>query len=170
MSTKILIRELTESDCIESLTKLINESYRERANAGYNMTGSYQDSSITRHRIDSGICFLAEYDGEIIGTALLVLKMGDSYPTEYKVSGVAVLSQVCVKPGHRKLGIGALLIAEVEKRAIELGRKQLMLDTVETEPALVEYYRRFGFQDFSHFQWEGKTYRSLIMEKSLVIE
>lgn len=167
MEPEIEIRQLQESDSIDELTKLINRSYRERADAGYNMTGSYQDARETASRISSGVCFVAIQSEKLVGTGLLLTDVRDNFPREYKAEGVGVLSQLCVDPDSRSQGIGKLLISAIEQEALARNLDKLMLDTVETATALVQYYRGIGFTDLSHFQWPGKTYRSLIMVKNL---
>jgi ribosomal protein S18 acetylase RimI-like enzyme len=72
-----------------------------------------------------------------------------------------------VSPDHQRRGIGSNLIAEVERQACQAGALELALDTAGSARPLVDYYAAIGFRIVEQVQWPGKTYRSVIMSKSL---
>jgi hypothetical protein len=55
----------------------------------------------------------------------------------------------------------------VEHRARELHFRHLALHTAEGAGHLVRWYSSRNYRFVEHVQWPGKTYRSVIMSKSL---
>lgn len=59
----------------------------------------------------------------------------------------AEIKHLWLKPHRRGRGIGRLLLAELEHRAIALGARSLVLDTNESLEAAGALYRSSGFAD-----------------------
>jgi ribosomal protein S18 acetylase RimI-like enzyme len=71
---------------------------------------------------------------------------------------VGHITQVCLAPEHRGLGIGESLIAASHRALIERNVSQLSLTVTEANRNAVELYRRIGFEEqrvFDAFVWEG---------------
>ena len=134
---------------------------------GWNMTGCYQDARITAERNERGQCYLAELDGKLVATALLTTQSIASEPEVYSSGRAAVFGQFAVDPEYRGLKLGDALLDYAETDAKRLGFLTIALDTIETATYLIEYYERRGFSAVGHVQWSGKTYRSVVMAKSL---
>lgn len=79
-----------------------------------------------------GLSFVAEVDGEIVGTVRLWNVKAGAYDA-------LLLGPVAVSSSHRSLGIGARLIRAALNRAATQGHEAVML--VGDAP----YYERFGF-------------------------
>ena len=79
-----------------------------------------------------GLSFVAESDGEVIGTVRLWNVQADE-------TDVLLLGPLAVARAHRSHGIGARLIRAALNRAASLGHKAIIL--VGDAP----YYERFGF-------------------------
>jgi len=79
-----------------------------------------------------GLSFVAEVDGEIVGTVRL-------WNVKAGACDALLLGPVAVSSSHRSLGIGARLIRAALNRSVAQGHKAVIL--VGDAP----YYERFGF-------------------------
>lgn len=159
-SGKLTIRLANESD-VPALRLLVNAAYRELAEMGLNYTGSYQDEEITRTRMQGRDVYLAFLDGRLVATISTVIREQNGRTTLY-------ISQFAVSPDLKRQGIGRFLMGYVERVARQRGIGRLGLDTATTAHHLVQFYSGLGFHVVAEDHWEGKTYRSYIMEKDLV--
>lgn len=87
------------------------------------------------NRFAEGPLWVAVQDGTIVGTVSAVPKGDALY-----VRSMAVLSDA------RGLGIGVLLLAEVESYALAHGHKTLFLSTTPFLTGAIRLYERAGFQ------------------------
>ena len=85
------------------------------------------------------IILVAQDESGIVGTVQLVLDMPENQPHRAEVAKMLVHRRA------RRRGIGAALLAAVERRAIESGRTLLVLDTV-TGSEGYRLYSRHGWQ------------------------
>jgi ribosomal protein S18 acetylase RimI-like enzyme len=151
------VRLATDAD-VPALRRLVNAAYRELADLGLNFTGTYQDEAITRQRMRDAEVFLLYRDGELVASLSVTVK-GDE-PHLY-------INQLAVRPDRKRQGLGRYLLDLAEARAHVSGVSLLRLDTAIPATHLVEMYRQRGFRVIGEVQWEGKTYRSYVMEKTL---
>jgi GNAT superfamily N-acetyltransferase len=163
----VLIRDLLPKDSVQELTEIIHTAYQRLGDLGLNYTAVDQDASVTRSRIESGRCLVAEVEAKLIGTVAWYGPGGGHGCDWYRRLNVARFGQLAVSPEHQGRGIGSSLIAEVERRSKEVGATELALDTAEPAQHLVDYYARRGYRVVEHAQWTGKTYSSVIMSKRL---
>jgi ribosomal protein S18 acetylase RimI-like enzyme len=56
------------------------------------------------------------------------------------------ISRIAVLNAHRRKGIGRALLAEAERRLAALGCIKINLQVVETNPAVVRFYEKAGYQ------------------------
>lgn len=96
-------------------------------------------------------CLVALKDNEVVGTASINRYKGDITGEKY------ILLTVFVKISNHHQGIGKKLIQNIEKIAVNIGCKELVI------PASVyacEFYRKFGFDyiDGKKIQNEDKEY------------
>lgn len=77
------------------------------------------------------------------------------------------LNLLAVCPDHGRLGYGDLALSEAESRARDLGAAELLLDTAEVHPWLLDFYRSRGYVAYGHAQRPGKTYRSMLFREPL---
>jgi GNAT superfamily N-acetyltransferase len=165
---RVQIRLLNESDSIAELTELLHRAYKRLGDMGLNFTAVDQSEETTRNRISDGECFIAEIDGKIVGTITLHLARRSWADGWYEHDGVATFGQFAVEPVSQTNGIGRLLMNHVEQRARQAGAKELALDTAEPAQHLIDYYTRRGYRFIEYRQWEGKTYRSVVLSKTLM--
>ena len=107
-------------------------------------------ADISDRFLRSGGDFLvAEIDGDIVGTAGLLL-------ADDKVADVV---RVRVHPAVRRRGVGTALLEAVEWRAEGLGVRRLNLDVGENQRDVIAFYLASGFRkldadDESEQQWD----------------
>lgn len=167
------IRPLAESDDLHALTALLNRAYSPLAAAGMNFTAADQTVEKTRERIEAGDTWVAlDAAGAFVGTVTL------SRPRDPRLDWVqghawiaapdiAHINQLAVEPGLQRGGLGRRLMDTAEAAAQRRGVARILLDTAEPATPLRAWYERLGYRTIGVDRWPGKTYRSVIMEKSL---
>lgn len=163
----VVIRLLRTEDSLVEMTWLLNLAYRSLAQMGLNYTASYQDVATTAERIEDAETYVADLKGRIVGTITLYAGDPDLTCAWYARPDVAHFGQFAVLPELQGQGIGSALIAVVEDRARALGKAELALDTAEPATHLVDLYKKRGYRTVSVIQWNGKSYRSLVLSKAL---
>lgn len=168
------IRPLQPSDSLEELTRLLHAAYASLAAQGWNFTAVDQSVDVTRQRLTEAQAFVAERGGRLVGTVAVrgpkppdEAYIADPPPPLYTRAGTAILSQFAVHPDCRGLGLGERLMDVAEAWALQQGFGQLALDTAEPATALRSRYVRRGYAEVGTVQWQGKTYRSVLMCKPL---
>jgi GNAT superfamily N-acetyltransferase len=164
---EILIRAFAPDDSIAELTGLLHRAYAALGEMGLNYTAVDQPDDVTKRRVDRGDCFVAVSGDDIVGTITVYPPGRLTVCQWYRKAGTAVFGQFAVLPERQGAGIGARLLARAERRAIELGASDLACDTAEPAAHLIDWYVRRGYRVVDHVQWEGKTYRSVVLSKPL---
>jgi GNAT superfamily N-acetyltransferase len=168
-----VLRPLAASDSLGALTALLHRAYARLAAMGLNFTAVDQSVETTRRRVESGQCFVAELDKQIVGTVTVCHAYDPNSepwaratPWFYR-RDVAHLHQLAVDPSVQGLGLGERLVAACEQWAVERGLAGIALDTAAPAAHLRERYARLGYRDIDEVQWAGKTYRTVLMLKAL---
>ncbi len=156
-----------EVDDIDELTELVHQAYRQLADMGLNYTAVDQDATVTRRRVQDGYCLIAEANGTMVGTVTYYAPGVKTYCDWYARNGVGHIGQFAVLPDYQGFGIGGRLLDAVEALAVNGDGTDLALDTAEPAAHLRRYYEKRGYRCVDYVQWEGKTYRSVIMSKPL---
>ncbi|MCX6124732.1 MAG: GNAT family N-acetyltransferase, partial [Proteobacteria bacterium] len=155
------IRRATIED-VPAMRKLVNDAYRELADMGLNFTGTYQDEQITIERMQGAEVYLLHRGNELVASINISIK-----ELENGTDRCVFIHQLAVRPDQKRKGIGSYLMNLAERRAIHEGISRLQLDTAIPATHLVKLYEGRGFKPIEEVQWEGKTYKSYIMEKRL---
>lgn len=168
LKESVSIRPLTADDSIEELTLLLHRAYKRLADMGLKYVATHQSPDITRKRIGTGVCLVAERGGRIIGTILYRTPDTPGHSPWLDRPEVAHISQFAVEPELQKQGIGCRLIAAAEERAIADGASELALDTAESAVHLIRFYERLGYRYIEPIDWRPHTnYLSIVMSKAL---
>ncbi|MCW5766039.1 MAG: GNAT family N-acetyltransferase [Phycisphaeraceae bacterium] len=171
----VVVRRLRPTDSITDLTDLLHRAYAKQTAMGLHALASHQSPEVTRSRVSKGECFVAIAAGpgpdgareRIVGTIMFQEPSWGKGPRWFQRPDVCNFSQFAVEPSMQGSGIGLLLLEAVERRAAELGFRELALSTAEPDSALVRFYRNRGFRDVEHYDWGVTNYTSLIMSKAL---
>lgn len=170
----ITIRPLAATDCLRTLTELLHAAYASLAAQGWNFTAVDQSVDVTRDRLAGAQGFVAEAAGRLVGTIAVrgpkppdETYIADPPPPLYTTPGTAILSQLGVHPDWRGQRLAERLIDAAETWAAAQGLQQIALDTAEPATALRTRYARRGYAEVGVVQWQGKTYRSVLMCKPL---
>lgn len=167
------LRPLADGDSLESLTALLHRAYAPLAAKGLNFTAVDQSVAHTARRVADGHCIVAERDGVVVGSVVVegawaVERMPGARRCPWYVRrDVAHLHQLGVEPAAQGQGIGGALVAAGERWARDCGYRAIALDTAAPAAHLRALYARLGYADVDEVQWEGKTYRTVIMVKPL---
>jgi uncharacterized damage-inducible protein DinB/GNAT superfamily N-acetyltransferase len=173
MASSIEIRGLAARDSMQALTELLHRAYAPLAGRGMNFTAATQSAETTARRAAEGHCFIAERRGRVVGTVTVCGPYEvDTAPWAANVPAfrdrdTAHFHQFAVDPDLQRQGLGRRLVAACESWALQHGYKRMALDTAEPATELRALYRRLGYAEVAQVHWEGKAYRSVIMEKAL---
>jgi GNAT superfamily N-acetyltransferase len=173
LASKVRVRRLESSDSLAHLTGLLHRAYKQHADRGIKALAAFQPEEVTRKRISVGECYVATHLGKVVGTILFksaqdtsASGVGASTRIAYFARGdVASFSQFAVEPEVQGRGIGTVLMATVERRAMETGAKEIGLSTPEPATWLVEMYERHGYRVVERVRWDETNYVSAIMGK-----
>jgi len=146
---------------VAPLRRLVNTAYRGLAEMGLNFTGTYQDEALTRERMQGKEVHLLYLAERLVGTVSLEDTFDDHGER------ILYLGQLAVLPAWQSLGLGRVLMRLAENRAQEMGIRRIQLDTAVPALHLVGFYQSEGYVIVETVHWEGKTYQSYIMEKTL---
>jgi GNAT superfamily N-acetyltransferase len=167
MSDDFCIRDFADNDSVPAITALLHAAYGSLAITGFRYLASHQDDGMTLHRLRSGIPFVAESGGAIIGTVTLYRPSPTSLCEWYRQPAVYHFGQFAVRPDLQRQGIGSRIYEHVEVFARSLGIAELALDTAEGALHLRRWYERLGFRFVQFVSWNETNYRSVILSKTL---
>lgn len=146
-NSHVRIRALATLDesHIDSLARVLQDCVEGGASVGFMLPFSMEEARAFWQRIANSvqrgerILLIAEDDSGIVGTVQLVIDTPPNQPHRADVSKMLVLRRA------RRLGVGAALMREVERVALNAARTLLVLDTV-TDSAGAKLYERMGWQ------------------------
>lgn len=145
---------------VPALRRLVNAAYRVLGEMGLNYTGVFQDEEITRQRMRGREVYILEDEGVLVGTVTFSVEEEDGERYGY-------VNQLAVEPSRQRQGLGGRLMDIAEERARDLGLRSVRLDTALPAHHLVRWYAARGYVEIGRTRWSGKTYESVIPEKSL---
>jgi uncharacterized damage-inducible protein DinB/GNAT superfamily N-acetyltransferase len=173
MPDRVDIRLLAARDSMTVLTALLHRAYAPLAQQGLNFAAASQSVETTQQRAAEGQCFVAEQRGRIVGTVTvcgpydLAAAPWAAGVAAFRDRDTAHFHQFAVDPGQQRQGIGRRLVAACERWARERGYKRMALDTAESATELRGLYERLGYVQVAQVQWQGRSYRSVVMERAL---
>jgi phosphoglycolate phosphatase len=162
----------------KQLMELLHEAYGKLASAkGIVFLASYQDKEMTKQRLAHGECLGAWAGKNLLGAITLYTRGGPIPETLqknsdvncewYKQKEVVVFGQFGVKPEFQRYGLGLMLLEAAENRALELGFKEIALDTAENASDLIRWYSGLGYRMVDKVKWPHDEHQSVVMSKCL---
>lgn len=145
--------------------ELLSEYFAERAAGFPPEQGVYQPTfPLPEHFVrPAGQFLLAREgdpgdDGELLGCGgIRRIQRADAGLVRFEVK------HLYLRPAARGRGFGRALLAELERRALELGAEEIVLDTNANLESAGELYRRAGYRDIAAYNanpnatnWYGK--------------
>jgi len=165
---RVVIRSLRDDDSIPAITRLLHDAYAPLAAMGLRYTATHQDDEVTLSRLQRGIAFIGELDGDIVATVTLYPTAGaNSSCAWYREPGVFYFGQFAVRPDLQRHGLGRHMIAMLENETIARNGRELALDTAEPAHHLRQWYEKLGYRFIEYADWSSTNYRSVILSKSL---
>lgn len=165
----IVVRRFNPTrDSFDEMTALLHRAFSRVGALGLNCTCVDQPVSVTRMRACLGDCFIAVYDGKLIGT--MTLHTGDpgSSCEIYRNPYVASVHQLGIDPAWQNRGVGRLLLAFADHWAATRGFAELALDTPQPATHLLAFYRAQGFRIVDFVRFNGKCYDSAILSRPAI--
>jgi ribosomal protein S18 acetylase RimI-like enzyme len=140
---------------------LLDSYFAERAAGFPAEQGEYRPTYPTARQFTppAGVFLVVEEGGEVIGCGGVrrIQRRPDTYEVRFEVK------HLWLAPAARGRGAGRRLLEELERRAIEYGAEELVLDTNASLEAAGGLYRSSGFTTIEPYnanpnatQWYGK--------------
>ena len=172
-SRPVLVRPWQAADSLAELTALLHRAYAPLAAAGLNFTAASQTEAMTLKRLQGAHTWVAVQGAELVGSITAAgpfdphaQAWAHALPWFYR-QDLAHFHQYAVEPALQGRGVGAALLQAAEAWARQQGHRAMLLDTAMPADALRQRYARAGYADIASVQWQGKTYRSVVMLKPL---
>ena len=163
----IEIRPWSDSDSIDELTSLLHAAYAIWKERDVRFFATHQTPADTLDRISCGQCFVAVFEGRLVGTITIYREGYSSPDVSYRHPNLWVFGQFGVLPEFKGAGLGTRLLRHVEDFAAANGAEVMACDTAEPAVELVAYYQRMGYAIVDRTSWDVTNYESLILAKSL---
>ena len=165
----VVIRRWCERDDLVELTNLVHRAYKVLADQGLYYLGTHQPVEKTAERMEHGETWVATVDGRLVGSVIVYPPGYMSGCAYYKNFGPAVFGQFAVDPDFQGVGIGKLLLAQVEVVSRDAGATVLACDTSEKALALIEMYKKWGFEIVGDADWRPDVnYKSVILARAIL--
>lgn len=164
------IRLLAVRDSLQALTELLHRAYAPLAARGMNFSAATQSPEVTAQRAAAGQCFVAVRDREIVGTATVCSPQ--DVPQEpsapwFSDRNTVQVHQIAVSPAVQRAGVGALLLRRCEAWARDNGYASMVAAAAVGADELLALFRRLGYTEIGQVQESERTYRSVILRKSI---
>ena len=105
---------------------------------------------IKMHNIEAavaaGSCWIAEEDGEPVGTITVDTNAEPGLWTDEELSDAVIVHRMVIARRHAGRNLGDILLQHAEDLGRKLGRHWIRLDAWTTNTLLHDYYRRVGFR------------------------
>jgi GNAT superfamily N-acetyltransferase len=165
---QVILRDLRDDDSIPEITRLLHAAYAPLAAMGLRYTATHQDDEVTLGRLQRGIPFIGEWNGDIVATVTLYPTAGPTSSCAwYREPGVFYFGQFAVRPDLQRHGLGRQMIGVLENETIARGGRELALDTAEPAHNLRRWYEKLGYRFIEYADWSSTNYRSVILSKAL---
>ncbi|KAM9988414.1 hypothetical protein ACTFIZ_012142 [Dictyostelium cf. discoideum] len=143
---EIISIELITDSIKEQLVNLLIDGVENKAAIGFNFPLSrekaieFWDKVNDELKCKSRILLITLIEGSIVGT------IQSSWSNTYSnAKHRCEIQKLIVHSTHRKKGIAKLLLSEIEKYSLSIGKELLVLDTSSTDPVTRSLYKSIGY-------------------------
>jgi ribosomal protein S18 acetylase RimI-like enzyme len=123
-------------------------SYHEQVDPFYTLreTGPYQFEKYIRESICSkdSIVLVVSEQGDIVAYSSAKIK---HYPPISKTDSYCEISELAVKSGHRRQGIGRALVDATKDRMLECGIDMFEIRVSSRNQSALAFWARYGFKE-----------------------
>jgi putative acetyltransferase len=84
-------------------------------------------------------------------------------------AGTMEIKRMFVLPDHRRKGIAAKILAELEPWAAELSFRKCILETGKKQPEAIELYKKNGYQPIANYGQYVGVENSVCFEKKILL-
>lgn len=126
----------------------------------------FESEAFTKHQIahllthPNSVSLIAKDDHNIIGFII-----GAVFPEREKFIGHILT--IDVYPSHRRMGIGSMLLQQIEKIFIGKGVKTCYLEAREDNVAALNLYRKLGYKKVGNLKNYYKNAHGILFKKVL---
>lgn|SRR5690606_409012 len=140
----MIIRKIKESDN-PILAQIIRDTFDEynAPRPGTVYTDPRTDNLYDLFKTPRSVLWVAEVDNEVVGSCGI-------FPTEGLPANCAELVKFYLKKEARGVGVGRALMEKSIQSAIEMGYKQLYLESLPQFSGAVKMYEKLGFTHLDH--------------------
>lgn len=163
------IRPFAPAD-VPALTQLVHRAYAELGARGLNFTAVDQNEATTLYRASAGASWVLTDGGRLVGTVSVASPASEmlrGMTDHASIEGRAWLNQLAVDPDYRGQGLARRLRDVAYEWSVSKGATSVGVDTAEPADHLIALYSGWGFEPVDYVQWPGKTYRSVVMVRTL---
>jgi GNAT superfamily N-acetyltransferase len=133
-------------DCVVELQEF-ERQIDDRLRPGRSIAAEYLEHMLRRCRECAGTILVAECGGAVVGFATVLARVPftelDDPPGEY-----ALVTDLVVRAGFRRRGIGEALLREAERWAAAAGAAELRVGVLSANRSAGRLYRRAGFKPY----------------------
>ncbi len=165
--TDLLIRRLAPEDSLQDITDLLHRAFAPLGRMGLTCGCIAQSAATTAARIARGTCFVALQGRRIVGTVTVERPDAAHEFMWYRRPRTASAHQLGVEPGAQRQGCGTRLLEVAEQWSAGQGYAEFALDTPRRAQHLVDWYRAHGFTPVDDVRHAGKSYRSVVLSKTI---
>lgn len=164
-TTTVIIRAVQPDDDLAQLTNLIHAAYAPHAAKGLRYWGTHQSIDDTAKRLSTGQGFIAELNGEYVGTITVRPPQPESPIKLYRQPHTWSISQFAVSPEFKGKGLGKALHEAALAHARSNGARAIGLDTAAPATSLIAMYQAWGYEIAGEHKWPQTNYLSVLMHR-----
>ena len=144
---------------LADIQRLISKAHRDNIKNGLLYATASQTMEKLKQKIGDGVCFVAEENGNLIGTATVCLKKINYW---YYNGTVALIKLVAVDPDSKHSKIGTKLIEACIRQAKENRVKVVVTDSAEKNVIFGKLASRYGFKTIDYCKYKANNFISIV--------
>ena len=150
MEIRVRRAEERDLDRIEELYGRAGDAEEGRMDGSRWKRGVYPLRQDAREGLEAGALYVAELDGQIAGSAILLREQGSAYrnvPWQIPFDvPVFVVHTLVVDPAYRRLGVGQALLSHAAAVGRKQGIRAIRLDVYEENYTAIGFYEICGYR------------------------